>query len=105
MRFALLLLFNIGVFAEPPCMNRCKHTISIYMDMKVKAMDDQRASHDWRPAIRKGTSPLYLAIADALAADIQSGALAPGDRLPPQRALAEVLDIDFTTVSRAYAEA
>lgn len=86
-------------------MNRCKHTISIYMDMKVKAMDDQRASHDWRPAIRKGTSPLYLAIADALAADIQSGALAPGDRLPPQRALAEVLDIDFTTVSRAYAEA
>lgn len=26
-------------------------------------------------------------------------------RLPPQRKLAEVLGIDFTTVSRAYAEA
>lgn len=68
-------------------------------------MDDRRSSHDWRPTIRKGASPLYLAIADALAADIQSGALAAGDRLPPQRSLADALDIDFTTVSRAYAEA
>lgn len=68
-------------------------------------MDDQRASHEWRPTIRKGVSPLYLAIADALAADIQLGNLAPGDRLPPQRTLADALEIDFTTVSRAYAEA
>ncbi len=68
-------------------------------------MDDRRPPHDWRPEIRKGASPLYLAIADALAADIQSGALAAGDRLPPQRSLADVLEIDFTTVSRAYAEA
>jgi DNA-binding transcriptional MocR family regulator len=68
-------------------------------------MDDQITSHDWMPTIRKGASPLYLAIADALAADILAGALTPGDRLPPQRSLAEALNIDFTTVSRAYAEA
>ncbi|KGF66699.1 GntR family transcriptional regulator [Hoeflea sp. BAL378] len=59
----------------------------------------------WRPAIRKADGPVYLAIADALAADIHSGKLAAGVRLPPQRALADALKIDFTTVSRAYAEA
>lgn len=75
------------------------------MDVKAKAMDDRRSPHDWRPAIRKGASPLYLAIADVLAADIQSGVLVAGDRLPPQRSLADALDIDFTTVGRAYAEA
>ncbi|MDF0490119.1 PLP-dependent aminotransferase family protein [Sphingomonas sp. H39-1-10] len=68
-------------------------------------MDDERPAHEWRPIIAAGASPLYLAIADSLASDIQKGALAAGDRLPPQRALADALDIDFTTVSRAYAEA
>jgi DNA-binding transcriptional MocR family regulator len=66
-------------------------------------MDDNQAS--WTPVIRKGDGPVYLAIADALSADIVSGRLAGGFRLPPQRALADALGIDFTTVSRAYAEA
>lgn len=48
---------------------------------------------------------MYLAVADALSADILSGELPPGTRLPPQRTLAEALEIDFTTVTRAYAEA
>lgn len=60
---------------------------------------------EWRPTLREDSSPIYRAIADALALDIKSGVLAAGDRLPPQRALAEALAIDFTTVSRAYAEA
>ncbi len=68
-------------------------------------MEDVRPAHEWRPSIQEGASPLYLAIAEALATDIQKGVLVAGDRLPPQRALAEVLDIDFTTVSRAYKEA
>jgi len=61
--------------------------------------------NDWVPQLPKGAAPLYLAIADAIEADIGRGALPPGMRLPPQRALAERLGIDFTTVSRAYAEA
>ncbi|KKW90335.1 aminotransferase-like domain-containing protein [Sphingobium chungbukense] len=68
-------------------------------------MEDARPAHEWRPTIQEGASPLYLAIAEVLATDIQKGVLVAGDRLPPQRALAEVLDIDFTTVSRAYKEA
>ncbi len=49
--------------------------------------------------------PIYLAIADAMAADIAAGRLRPGQRLPPHRALAEALGIDLTTVTRAYNEA
>ncbi len=59
----------------------------------------------WVPAVSKADGPLYLAIAEALASDIRSGRLHAGQRLPPQRALAQALGIDFTTVSRAYAEA
>lgn len=60
---------------------------------------------NWSPSISKASGPLYLAIADALSTDIASGRLAAGFRLPPQRTLADQLGIDFTTVSRAYAEA
>ncbi len=49
--------------------------------------------------------PVYLAIADAIAEDVRAGRLAPGQRLPPQRALAARIGLDFTTVSRAYGEA
>jgi DNA-binding transcriptional regulator YhcF (GntR family) len=66
-----------------------------------------KASHAtfWMPALGRDGGPVYLAIAEAVAADIASGRLQPGMRLPPQRALAEALGIDFTTVTRAYAEA
>lgn len=59
----------------------------------------------WIPSIDAATRPVYLAIADALEADIGAGRLTEATRLPPQRALAQSLGIDFTTVSRAYAEA
>lgn len=59
----------------------------------------------WTPALDKDSGPLYLAIADALAADIAAGRLLPGAKLPPQRALAQQIGIDFTTVTRAYQEA
>ena len=59
----------------------------------------------WIPSISKSDGPLYLGIADAIAAAIESGELADGARLPPQRSMAGALDIDYTTVSRAYAEA
>lgn len=60
----------------------------------------------WVPRLEKrGGKPVYQAIADAIADDIRDGILAPGVKLPPLRALAEVLGLDFTTVSRAYGEA
>jgi DNA-binding transcriptional MocR family regulator len=61
--------------------------------------------HDWTPDLSTSNRPRYLALADRIATDIQIGALVIGDRLPPQRKLAERLGIDFTTVARGYAEA
>jgi DNA-binding transcriptional regulator YhcF (GntR family) len=58
----------------------------------------------WVPKLKKGSGPLYLAIANAIAEDVATG-LQAEQRLPPQRKLAEALDLDFTTVARAYTEA
>ena len=64
-----------------------------------------KAPQAWLPKLPGDGGPLYLAIADAIAADMAAGRLKPGQRLPPQRSLAGALEIDFTTVTRAYAEA
>ncbi|MEP2920664.1 MAG: PLP-dependent aminotransferase family protein [Sulfitobacter sp.] len=59
----------------------------------------------WIPEIPDSTGPVYLLIADAIARDMETGRLQSGDRLPPQRRLADLLGLDFTTVSRGYKEA
>src|SRR5258708_32424691 len=46
----------------------------------------------------------YRAVADAVAAEIASGKLAPGMRLPPQRSFAYEQGIAVSTASRVYAE-
>ena len=60
---------------------------------------------DWIPTITEGSGSVYMRIVDALSADIASGRLARGQQLPTHRALARALDIDLTTVTRAYGEA
>lgn len=59
----------------------------------------------WTPSALTPDRPLYLAIADALAADIHGRVLREGDRLPPHRELADVLGVTVGTVTRAYLEA
>ncbi len=68
-------------------------------------MRQSESGQIWVPSVSKADGPVYLAIAGAIAADIASGRLRTGARLPPQRALAEQMGIDFTTISRAYNEA
>lgn len=63
------------------------------------------ATTSWTPRLSSREGPIYLSIADALAEDIASGLLVEGAKLPTQRKLAGDLGIDFTTVSRGYAEA
>ena len=46
----------------------------------------------------------YLKLADAIAADIASGSLKAGDRLPPQRNFAYERNIAVSTASRVYSE-
>ena len=59
---------------------------------------------DWTPTISDRQGPLFQRIVAALADDIASGRLRPGQALPTHRALASTLGVDLTTVTRAYAE-
>lgn len=73
--------------------------------MKATRMAPAQALQSWLPDIQGSERPVYVAIADAIAAGIRSGDLPPGTRLPPQRRLADQLGVDFTTITRAYTEA
>lgn len=59
----------------------------------------------WLPRLTPNNGPRFLQIADALQAAVADGVLQPGDRLLPQRMLAAQLNVDLTTVTRAYDEA
>ncbi|MBY5934738.1 PLP-dependent aminotransferase family protein [Tateyamaria omphalii] len=60
---------------------------------------------NWAHRIEHAGKPRYLAIADCIAQDMKDRVLLPGDRLPAQRKLADMIGVDFTTVSRGYTEA
>ena len=59
----------------------------------------------WLRRVDRAEGPIYLAILRALEAAIGEGELQPGEQLPPQRTVAAVLGVDFTTVTRAYSAA
>ena len=56
----------------------------------------------WKPDITSMIPPLYKSLASALEEDIRNGILKPGDKLPPQRELADFLDINLSTITRAF---
>ncbi len=53
-------------------------------------------------ALKRGGSPLYLQIYEGIKADILSGAIPAGEKLPSKRALAEHLGVSKITVETAY---
>lgn len=59
----------------------------------------------WTPRLVENARMKYLGIVEALETDIRCGMVAPGERLPAQRAIAEALGVDLTTVTRAFNEA
>jgi DNA-binding transcriptional MocR family regulator len=56
----------------------------------------------WKPRINRNDKPLYKILADILETDIHRGILKPGDKLPPQRELADYLDLNLSTITRAF---
>lgn len=68
--------------------------------MSVNSFDDYPMS--WKPTLTRSGKPIYAELAQQLERDIESGALLPGTKLPPQRELADFLDINLSTVSRAF---
>ena len=59
----------------------------------------------WVRSLEPSGGPYYLQIALMIEGAVAEGRLQPGDRLLPQRTLAQHLGVDLTTVTRAYAEA
>jgi DNA-binding transcriptional MocR family regulator len=57
----------------------------------------------WLPQIPSDARPFYRALADIMGRDIAAGRLVAGQRLPPQRDLAEALGVTVPTITRAYA--
>lgn len=68
--------------------------------MPINSFDDYPMN--WTPTLCDRTPPIYTKLAKQLANDIQSGILKPGDKLPPQRELADYLDLHLSTITRTY---
>ncbi|TVX78698.1 PLP-dependent aminotransferase family protein [Peribacillus simplex] len=68
--------------------------------MPVNSFDNYPMS--WKPDKKALKRPFYKSLASLLEQDITNGFLAPGTKLPPQRELADFLDLNFTTITRAY---
>lgn len=68
--------------------------------MSLNSFDDYPMS--WKPDLSNTTGPKYLALVSLLEQDIKSGVLKAGTKLPPQRELADFLDINLSTISRAF---
>ncbi|WLV25838.1 PLP-dependent aminotransferase family protein [Aciduricibacillus chroicocephali] len=56
----------------------------------------------WKPSFSKEEKPIYKTIATQLESDIIEGVLLPGTKLPPQRELADYLDLNVSTISKAF---
>jgi DNA-binding transcriptional MocR family regulator len=56
----------------------------------------------WKPQKRDLEKPYYLSIASHLEKDILDGKLMENTKLPPQRELADFLDLNLSTITRAY---
>lgn len=56
----------------------------------------------WKPVLDRSVKPLYLSLANQLEQDIINGKVLPGTKLPPYRELADFLDINVSTVSKAF---
>lgn len=56
----------------------------------------------WKPHLKKAGTPIYIELATKLKEDILNGKLTPGTKLPPQRELADYLDINLSTITRAF---
>ena len=59
----------------------------------------------WIPDLSSQGGPKAVAIVNAMAADIATGRLKAGEKLPPHRELAYQLNVSVGTVTRSYAEA
>ena len=68
--------------------------------MSVNSFENYPMS--WRPQLKKRTGAIYKELAALLEQAIQSGELKPGTKLPPQRELADYLNVNLSTITKVY---
>ncbi|EHI59256.1 PLP-dependent aminotransferase family protein [Hungatella hathewayi] len=68
--------------------------------MPVNSFDDYPMS--WKPNKEELSFPIYYCLADMMERDIKSGKLTANTKLPPQRELADFLDLNLSTITKAY---
>ncbi len=68
--------------------------------MPVNSFDNYPMN--WKPDLSKTAGPKYKALVKLLEEDIKNGTLKAGTKLPPQRELADFLDVNLSTISKAY---
>jgi len=68
--------------------------------MPINSFEDYPMT--WRPQKSELERPYYLSIAANLEKDILAGKLPENTKLPPQRELADFLDLNLSTITRAY---
>lgn len=56
----------------------------------------------WKPEKETLCRPYFQSLAEDLEKKIKSGILMPGTKLPPQREIADYLDLNYTTITRVY---
>jgi DNA-binding transcriptional MocR family regulator len=66
----------------------------------VNSFDDYVLT--WKPDKHKLGTPIYRSLASLMEADIKSGKLLANTKLPPQRELADFLDLNHSTITKAY---
>jgi len=71
----------------------------------MSIQDKARRRCSWLPSTEVPEGPRYKTLANQIAAAIAAGELKPGERLPPQRLLADALQVTVGTITRAYREA
>jgi DNA-binding transcriptional MocR family regulator len=62
-------------------------------------------SSAWATALQDGDGPRYLRLVDFIERAVAEGTLTSGERVPAQRALAALLGVDLTTITRGFNEA
>lgn len=68
--------------------------------MPVNSFEDYPLT--WKPNKALLKSPIYISLSELLEQDILSGRLPPKTKLPPQRELADFLDVNLSTITRAF---
>lgn len=68
--------------------------------MSINTFDDYPLS--WKPDKSKLYKPYYKSLAADLEYQILTGILRPGTKLPPQREIADYLELNYSSITRVY---